>query len=169
MKKILLFTIFVAISHFCLNQSGTNAYCTYHNYSADTPLTSCACSDGPHGLITRFHYNDLRHMFPYVAAWDRSGWNSPNCGACFEVTNKADRSKKIHITAIDQCGGGMGGGDTHLELAPPAFTELFGAVGIRDGHGYATWKVVSGNHCKGNLGSDESESESDIEELEFLQ
>ena len=135
------------------NESGTNAYFTYHLYQSNTPLTSVACSDGKMGLITRFHYTDLKQMFPYVSAWDRASWNSPNCGACIKVTNKRDASKSIHMTVIDQCGGGMGGGDTHFELSKEAFTELFGNKGIQDGHGYAEWQSVSGKSCKGNLGN----------------
>ena len=73
--------------------SGTNAYCTYNLYKSNTPLTNVACSDEKTGLITRIHYTDLRQMFPFVTAWDRATWNSPNCGACIKVTNKRATSK----------------------------------------------------------------------------
>ena len=91
-------------------------------------------------------------MFPFVAAWDRSGWNSPNSGKCIKVNNNKDNYRSIYIISIDQCGGGMGR-DSHYELSMEAFTELFGDLGSQDGHGYASWQAVEAGNCKGNLGS----------------
>ena len=67
-------------------------------YSASTPLTDCSCSDGKNGLMTKFDYKDLSKMYPYVAAYNFAGWNSPNCGKCMKITHN---SKSIYITAID--------------------------------------------------------------------
>ena len=72
--------------------------CSYHMYSASTPLTDCACSNGANGLITKFKYKDLSEMYPYVAAYSKAGWNSPNCGKCMKITYNG---KSIFITAID--------------------------------------------------------------------
>merc|ERR1711970_208429 len=44
------------------------SYATWQPYTANQPLTKEACSDGANGLITRWHYNDLSPMFPYVTA-----------------------------------------------------------------------------------------------------
>ena len=164
MRLFFKLTLLLIIAKSSLSIEGNNAFCTYHMYSKNTPLTQVACSDGVNGLITRFHYTDLRQMFPYVAAWDRASWNSPNCGSCIQVTNKANPSNRIFITAIDQCGKAPGGADAHFDISKEAFTELFGDAGIRDGHGFAVWKVVEGKKCKGNLGF-----ESNSNEMEFLE
>lgn len=45
-------------------------YCTYHLYYASESINDVACSDGAHGLGTRWGYKDLSPMYPYVAAWN---------------------------------------------------------------------------------------------------
>ncbi|KAJ3209168.1 hypothetical protein HDU82_001270 [Entophlyctis luteolus] len=72
---------------------------TYDN--PHTPLTALACSDGPNGLITKFHVSELAevHHFPFVAGVGTvHSWNSPNCGKCYALSHNA---KSIVVVAID--------------------------------------------------------------------
>lgn len=77
--------------------------------SYDVPgssLNTVACSDGSNGLITRgFTTFGSLPRFPFIGGADSiAGWNSPNCGACFELTytNATSGAKKsINVLAID--------------------------------------------------------------------
>ena len=151
--KNLQIIIFLAI-HAVGILSANLGYCTYHAYSAETPLTTCACSDGEHGIITRFGYNNLSPLYPYVSAWNKSGWNSPACGECIQLRNPVS-GKIIHVTAIDQCGNAPSGFNSHFDLAPEAFKELLGEEGVQKGHGTAEWSIVPGSKCKGNRAREE--------------
>ncbi|ROT35480.1 cerato-platanin [Sodiomyces alkalinus F11] len=64
-------------------------------------LASVSCSDGEHGLITRYGWQRQAQVaaFPYIGGAEAiKGWNSPNCGTCWRLTYN-DRS--IHVLAID--------------------------------------------------------------------
>lgn len=71
------------------------------NYdNANLSLNDVACSDGPNGLETR-NYTTLGSLpnFPNVGGVDTvSGWNSPQCGACYAVTYG---STTVNILAVD--------------------------------------------------------------------
>jgi hypothetical protein len=67
-------------------------------YYQKFPLNNASCSDGANGLVTKFGYNTVEPMYPYVAAYSNISWNSPNCGQCMKVTYKG---KSVHFTAID--------------------------------------------------------------------
>ena len=121
---------------------------TYHNYYAGEPLTHVACSDGTNGLMTRWGYSTIDPMAPYVAATSISGWNSPNCGKCYQIVGWA---KTIYVTAIDQCGPGPSG-EMHFDIHPDGYRELMGAAGVTAGSGSVTYKEVASSYCKGNKG-----------------
>ncbi|PHH89608.1 hypothetical protein CDD83_5673 [Cordyceps sp. RAO-2017] len=73
----------------------------------DRSLTSVACSDGPNGLITRKHWNFQRDIprFPFIGgAYDVAGWNSPNCGACWEIKYNGN---KIYMLSVDHADNGF--------------------------------------------------------------
>lgn len=83
-------------------------------------------------------------MAPYVASSKEiAGWNSANCGNCYELSNNGT---SIYVTAVDAAGGA-----DDLILSEDAFTELFGNLTI--GHGEATVASADASKCKGNLGS----------------
>jgi len=73
---------------------------------AGTSLNNVACSDGANGLITRgFTTFGSLPKFPFVGgAAAVLGWNSPSCGACFELTYTnatSGANKSINVLAID--------------------------------------------------------------------
>ena len=73
---------------------------------ADEALTSVACSNGDNGLITKYHWTDLGDVpnFPNVgAAFAVEGWNSKNCGTCWQLTFNGT---SINVAAIDHAGAG---------------------------------------------------------------
>ncbi|KAF9059687.1 cerato-platanin-related secreted protein [Rhodocollybia butyracea] len=74
-------------------------------------LTTVACSDGANGLITRgFSTFKSLPSFPNIGAFSAvSGWNSTNCGTCWEVTytNAAGESTSLNVLAVDHAGDGL--------------------------------------------------------------
>nr|AGL40516.1 cerato-platanin 3 [Crinipellis campanella] len=74
--------------------------------NAGESLINAACSDGPNGLMTRgFTTFGSLPNFPHIGAADViTGWNSPNCGTCWQVTYNG---KSINILAMDVAGNGF--------------------------------------------------------------
>jgi hypothetical protein len=72
---------------------------------ASQSLTSVACSDGPNGLITRGFttFGSLPH-FPFIGGGPAvTGFGSPGCGTCWELTfvNAEKVPTSINILVID--------------------------------------------------------------------
>ncbi|KAF6843586.1 Protein SnodProt1 [Colletotrichum musicola] len=70
-------------------------------------LTSVSCSDGANGLITKYNWQTQGQVarFPYIGGADAvAGWNSPNCGTCWQLTYNG---KSINVLAIDHAGSGF--------------------------------------------------------------
>ncbi|THH12287.1 hypothetical protein EW146_g7761 [Bondarzewia mesenterica] len=72
-------------------------------------LDSVACSNGEHGLDTRFRkFGDIP-VFPFIGgAFAVTGWNSVNCGTCWSLTNP-DTGITINYLAIDTVAVGFNG------------------------------------------------------------
>jgi hypothetical protein len=67
-------------------------------------LNGVACSNGDNGLAAKFPtFGDLH---TYVGGAFDVGFNSPNCGGCWEITNPANNAHII-ITAVDTAGAGF--------------------------------------------------------------
>ena len=143
MKSLLLLSFFSLFIVF----SSSKGYVTYHSYSATFPLTSCACSDGKNGLMTRWKYVDLSKMYPYVTSFSSVQWNSPNCGKCLKLVGP---KATIYVTTIDMCGPAPSGYDAHFDVAPEAFKELYG--GLTAGVGSVEWSYAPYQNCRGNRG-----------------
>lgn len=89
----------------------------------ETSTLSLACSDGVNGLYTKGHLklSDLPR-FPRVAAAETvTGWNSPKCGACYNLTwegvsvsvvvvDHTDSGFVLSLAALDTLAGGQGAG-----------------------------------------------------------
>ncbi|KAL0569726.1 hypothetical protein V5O48_012241 [Marasmius crinis-equi] len=71
-------------------------------------LGSTACSDGPNGLQTRgFTTFSSLPNFPFIGAVDAiTGWNSPECGSCWQVTYSGT-GNTINILGMDVAGNGF--------------------------------------------------------------
>ena len=93
-------------------------------------LNDVACSDGPNGLETR-NYTTFGSLpkFPHIGgAAAVAGWNSPNCGTCWELTytNAQNQTTSINVIAIDRAGDGF-------NIALTALNELTGGQGTQLG------------------------------------
>lgn len=75
--------------------------------NAARPLTDVACSDGVNGVMWKYNWNvqgDIKN-FPFIGGSAAiGGWNSPNCGTCWEASWGG---KTIHVLAIDHAGSGL--------------------------------------------------------------
>ncbi|PFH53582.1 hypothetical protein AMATHDRAFT_73378 [Amanita thiersii Skay4041] len=82
---------------------------TYDN--ADGQMTSVACSNGMNGIISRYGYTKFSQLptFPYIGgAAAVTGWNSPKCGSCWQLTfNDGTQKRTINVTAIDYAANGF--------------------------------------------------------------
>ena len=92
----------------------------------DRSLNVVSCSDGTHGLITRYGWQKQSDIprFPYIGgSSDIAGWNSPNCGMCYSVTY-APTGKRIFVLAIDHTANG-------LNVAQAAMDDLTNNQAVR--------------------------------------
>jgi hypothetical protein len=69
-------------------------------------LNSVACSNGQNGLASKYPTFDKLPTFPFIGGAYDIVWNSPNCGGCWKITNRAN-NRSIHIIAIDTAGAGF--------------------------------------------------------------
>lgn len=84
----------------------TVAYDTGYD-DASRSMNDVACSDGEHGLITRYGWQTQGQVskFPYIgAAQAVGGWNSEACGTCWQLSYGG---RTINVLAIDKAGAGF--------------------------------------------------------------
>lgn len=112
--------------------------------NASGSLSSVACSDGANGLETRGYttFGSLPH-FPHIGGASAvAGWNSPNCGTCWELTyiNASGTAKTIDIIAVDHSTVGF-------TVAEAAMNELTGGQAVALGRVNVTSKQVNASIC----------------------
>ncbi|KAJ5822422.1 Cerato-platanin [Penicillium robsamsonii] len=94
-------------------------------------LTTVSCSNGINGLITQ-GYTDFASLpsFPNIGgAITIPGWNSPNCGKCYELhysNGKID--KTINVIAVDAAPGGFNIGLQAMNTLTNGLAEELGRV-----------------------------------------
>lgn len=97
----------------------TASYDTQYDNSSQS-LSTVACSDGPNGLLTRgFTTFGSLPNFPLIGGAPAvTGYDSPGCGTCWELTyvNAQGISTSINILAIDVA--------TDYNIALEAMNEL---------------------------------------------
>ena len=89
---------------------------TYDN--EDGSLNSVACSNGDNGLAAKFPTFGAIPSFPFIGGAFDVGFNSPNCGECWNITNPAN-GISVPMAAIDSAGAGF-------NMAQEVFTMLNG-------------------------------------------
>jgi hypothetical protein len=107
-------------------------------------LTSVACSDGSNGLIMR-GYNNFQDLpsFPHIGgAQAVGGWNSPNCGTCWQLayTNAQGTTKTINVLAIDVAQSGF-------NIALSAMNELTNGNAVQLGRIDVVSQQVGASAC----------------------
>ncbi|KAH8104293.1 SnodProt1 [Phellopilus nigrolimitatus] len=76
---------------------------TYDNASGS--MDSVACSDGQAGLASRYPTFGSAPTFPNIGGTQFvAGWNSPNCGTCWQLTYDGT---SILVLAIDHADDGF--------------------------------------------------------------
>jgi hypothetical protein len=93
-------------------------------------LETVACSNGPNGLLTRGYstFGDLP-SFPNIGGASAvTGWNSPKCGSCWQLTftNAYGGTNSINVTAIDYTASGF-------NIALTAMNSLTDGNAVQDG------------------------------------
>jgi len=98
--------VFVALAALISSAAAvTVSYDTAYDNSGQS-LDTVACSDGSNGLLTQgFTTFGSLPDFPYVGGVAAvSGWNSPNCGTCYQLTYNGTN---ITVLAIDRADDGF--------------------------------------------------------------
>lgn len=111
--------------------------------AAGSSLTSVACSNGENGLITAgFDTFGSLPSFPRIGgAPTISGWNSPNCGKCYELHYQdANVDKSIYVIAVDAAPGGF-------NLAQQAMNDLTNGQAVDLGRVDATFTEADPASC----------------------
>ncbi|CAI7621568.1 unnamed protein product [Penicillium bialowiezense] len=94
-------------------------------------LNTVSCSDGPNGLVTA-GFTDFASLpsFPRIGgAPTVEGWNSANCGACYElhyVNGKVDET--ITVLAVDSAPGGFNIGKQAMNLLTRNQADQLGRI-----------------------------------------
>ncbi len=83
---------------FSIASADTVRYNTFYD-NASTSMNNVACSNGDNGLVTKFPTFGSLPSFPAIGGVSAvKGWNSPECGSCWELTYEGNT---IYVTAID--------------------------------------------------------------------
>ncbi|KAI1092139.1 SnodProt1 [Rostrohypoxylon terebratum] len=106
---------------------------------ASRSLTAVSCSDGANGLITRYGWQTQGNIpTTYIGGSDSiAGWNSPNCGACYQLTFNG---KSINVLAIDHAASGF-------NIALDAMNALTNGQAVALGRVDATATQVATSAC----------------------
>ncbi|KAI2470109.1 SnodProt1 [Annulohypoxylon bovei var. microspora] len=106
---------------------------------ASRSLTVVSCSDGQNGLITRYGWQTQGAIpAPYIGGADSiAGWNSPSCGACYELSYNG---KVINVLAIDHAASGF-------NIALDAMNALTNGQAVALGRVDATTRQVDVSAC----------------------
>ncbi|KAH9850260.1 cerato-platanin-like secreted protein [Lenzites betulinus] len=101
-------------------------------------LNIVACSNGKHGLETKGYKTFGSLPAQYLGgAQAVAGWNSPNCGSCWEVTYNGTT---INVLAIDHA-------DSGLNIAEKGLNKLTHGHAVQRGVIHAKVKQVSASKC----------------------
>jgi hypothetical protein len=121
----------------------TVAYDRAYDVSSSS-LNSVACSDGANGLESRgFTTFGSLPNFPHIGAVSAvAGWNSPNCGTCWQLTyTGADgTNRSINVLAVDHAGAGF-------NIALGAMNELTNNMAVQLGRIEAVSTQVPASAC----------------------
>ncbi|KAF3930407.1 hypothetical protein AA313_de0209176 [Arthrobotrys entomopaga] len=102
MQLTAAFTLFVAAASATVLKWDNN-----YSPTANNQLTIFACSDGPNGIITKQHVSTVPQLVAKLkpgvtigAVQTVAGWNSQNCGKCYNARNPRNNKSQLFV-AID--------------------------------------------------------------------
>jgi hypothetical protein len=108
-------------------------YSNVYDNSSQT-LNDVACSN----LITKYPTFGKIPNFPYIGGAPNTSYASPNCGACWKLTNVGN-GLSIYFTSIDLTS------PYNFVLSEEAFNKLDGS--IMSGNLEAKVELVNNAHC----------------------
>ena len=97
----------------------------------NTSMNDVACSNGANGLVTKGYptFGSLPG-FPYIGgAYAVSGWNSTECGSCWNLTNPAI-GITLYLVAIDTVYSGFDVSDDAMDTLTGGQTGEFSEVDV---------------------------------------
>ena len=101
--------------------------------NGNVSLSAVACSDGPHGLESRYPTFGSLPNFPRIGgAPEIEGWDSVNCGSCWQliyVPDNGGKQSSINIFAIDK-GDGFVTGVEAMDVLTNGRSKELGRVNI---------------------------------------
>jgi len=117
------------------------AYDTTYDNSAQS-MDTVACSNGVYGLASAYPTFGSVPNFPYIGGAPAiTGWDSPSCGTCWELTYSAGNiDETIYITAIDV-------GSDGFVLSEEAMNTLTNGNAVAFGRVSATVTQVDPSSC----------------------
>ncbi|KAK3690758.1 hypothetical protein LTR37_019024 [Vermiconidia calcicola] len=139
MKIAALISLFAAASSSFAARTLSVSYDQGYD-QASRSMTVVSCSDGANGLITRYGWNTQGQIprFPNVAgSVDIGGWNSAQCGTCYQVTYKG---KSIFVLGIDHT-------DTGINMSLGAMNQLTNNQAVQLGRVNAQVTKVGVGKC----------------------
>lgn len=146
-----LITLFLSsVQAVPVEQQGAAAAATSVSVSYDqkydvggTSLSTVACSDGVNGLLTEGFttFQSIPSFARIGGAPTIAGWNSPNCGKCYQLHYQGGKvDKSIYLAAIDSAPGGF-------NIALEAMNELTNGLAEQLGRVQATYTEVERSLC----------------------
>lgn len=137
-------TILAVLSFFALiapSLAQASVTVSYDNAYDDSgaSLDTVACSDGSNGLLTK-HFTTFGSLpsFPRVGgAAAVAGWNSPNCGTCWQLTYNG---VSVNVLAIDHT-------DEGFNISEEAMNLLTNGQAVDLGRVTATATQVAASVC----------------------
>lgn len=136
--------VIIAVALPALTLATSVTYDTVYDNGSQS-LNAVACSNGENGLETRgFTTFKSLPSFPYIGGASAvAGWNSPNCGTCWELTytNSKGKKKSINVLAVDHAGTGF-------NIALKAMNDLTGGQAKQLGRVNVVSKQVAASNCK---------------------
>ncbi|KAF3912473.1 hypothetical protein ABW20_dc0104596 [Dactylellina cionopaga] len=116
--------------------ASTLKYDSHYSYSTNSALTSYACSDGANGLITKTHTQNAQQLKSklkpnvyLVAGPSVGGWNSPNCGKCFNARNPKN-NKSFKFIVVDVATPALVGGEDAFRAISPSGGLAEGSLNV---------------------------------------
>ncbi|KAF7348159.1 hypothetical protein MSAN_01768800 [Mycena sanguinolenta] len=104
-------------------------------------MNAVACSNGANGLESKYPTFGSLPKFPYIGgAGAVEGWNSTNCGTCWQLTY-APTGATINVLAIDHAAPGT------FNIALKAMNKLTNNQAVKLGRAPVTSKQVARSVC----------------------
>ncbi|KAF8638853.1 hypothetical protein AX17_001910 [Amanita inopinata Kibby_2008] len=127
-------SVFISLALTCFTAGEMLTYDPAYDMGT-TSLSAVACSNGQYGLEAR-GYTTFASLanFPYIgAAAAVEGWNSPQCGSCWQLTYipvDGSKERSIYLLAIDHTADGYNTGVSAMNDLTKGHAVELGKVSI---------------------------------------